>query len=273
MKASYDSALNSYLTFCQIHGRPIDPTADNLSFFVVFMSSHIKPDSVDSYLSGICNHLEMHFLNICAACTSHMVSHTMAGCKKRFECAANRKLPLSQDDLLIPFHHYLHLQCHDDLLFLAQLYTGFAALLHCGELTWPDAHRLQTYRKAQFIAPHTKLDRFGHGSLVLVCPFGNEHNSDNVLDIVKRYIDSRDLHFPHHPELWLRSSGQIPTRSWFVQRLQLFYPKEVAGHSMWSGGATFLASKGTPPHLIQAAAIDHAARLLFQHLSPPQRRP
>jgi hypothetical protein len=56
----YSSHLQSYLTFCKLHDFSIDPTADTLSFYVVFMSHHISPKSVSAYLSGICNTLEPH---------------------------------------------------------------------------------------------------------------------------------------------------------------------------------------------------------------------
>ena len=61
---NYGSALNSYLTFVRIHDFPVEPTADTLSFFTVFMCHHIKPDSVDSYLSGICQQLEPYFPSV-----------------------------------------------------------------------------------------------------------------------------------------------------------------------------------------------------------------
>lgn len=48
------SALNSYLNFIWMHDFPVEPTPDTLSFFTVYMSFHIKPNSVDTYLSGIC---------------------------------------------------------------------------------------------------------------------------------------------------------------------------------------------------------------------------
>ncbi len=60
----YNSALNSYITFCKLHNFPVQPTIDTMSYFIVFMSSHIKPESVSSYLSGICNRLENFFLDV-----------------------------------------------------------------------------------------------------------------------------------------------------------------------------------------------------------------
>jgi len=60
--AAYSSALHSYLTFCSLHNLPCEPTPDSLSFFVVYMSYHIKPKSVENYLTGICNQLEAKVL-------------------------------------------------------------------------------------------------------------------------------------------------------------------------------------------------------------------
>ena len=54
MASSYSSALQSYLAFCKSHDFPIDPTPDTLSFYIVFMCHHIKPNSIKSYLSGHC---------------------------------------------------------------------------------------------------------------------------------------------------------------------------------------------------------------------------
>ena len=52
---AYNSHLNSYLTFCCIHDRPIAPSVDTLSFFIVYMSTHICPNSIAVYLTGVCN--------------------------------------------------------------------------------------------------------------------------------------------------------------------------------------------------------------------------
>ena len=49
------SALNSYITFCRLHGFDIEPTQRTLALYVTFQSTYINPKSVDTYLSGISN--------------------------------------------------------------------------------------------------------------------------------------------------------------------------------------------------------------------------
>ena len=55
-QAVYSSALNSYLTFCQLHHLDSSPTANTLSLY--FMPHHIEPHSVRSNLAGIISQLE-----------------------------------------------------------------------------------------------------------------------------------------------------------------------------------------------------------------------
>ena len=97
---TYTSVLNSYLTFCKLHCMPVEPTKETLSFFTIFMSSHIKPDSVNSYLSGIANQLKGLFPNVHKNRNSILVSQTLTGCKHCFGTSVHRKRPLSRADLL-----------------------------------------------------------------------------------------------------------------------------------------------------------------------------
>jgi hypothetical protein len=98
---TYNSHLQSYLTFVKIHDFHVEPTADTLSFYVVFMAHHINPKSVGSYLSGICNTLKPYFPNVRAIWRGPLVTQTLAGMKKL--CGGrdtSRKCPLSEDDLI-----------------------------------------------------------------------------------------------------------------------------------------------------------------------------
>ena len=76
------------------------------------------------------------------------------------------------------------------------------------------------------------------------------------------YITSRDFLFPLHPELWLTSRGTVPTRHWFLSRLQVLFPSNYAGYSLRLGGATSLAEAGVDPSVIQG--IGHWSSPAFQ---------
>jgi hypothetical protein len=124
----YNSHLNSYITFCQLHNLSIDPTEETLSFYVVWLSHYIKPHSVDSYLLGISNRLQDSYPFIRATHCSSLVAQTLRGCKRRLSKPVRRKIPLCVDDLQWMIHFYKASTDFNDFLFLALLLTGFHTL-------------------------------------------------------------------------------------------------------------------------------------------------
>jgi len=203
---TYTSTLNSYLTFCKIHNFPIEPTQQTLSFFVVYMSAHIKPDSVNSYLSGICNQLEVYFPDIRKNRNSILVSRTLAGCRRRFGTAIRRKQPLSTDDLFTVQSQLHSTPHHDEKLFLAILFTGFHGLFCLGKLTFPDRVASRDYRKIMLrhtvdmtpttyslLLPGHKADRFFEGNIVIIQKTNLPTNPHNIFTT---YISSRDSLHP-----------------------------------------------------------------------------
>jgi hypothetical protein len=259
---NYGSALNSYLTFVRIHNFPVEPTPDTLSFFTVFMCHHIKPNSVDTYLSGICHQLEPYFPSVREIRNSMLCKRTLTGCKRLRGVPTQRKRALTMYDLHLVIDHYSNSQSHDDFLFLSQLITGFFGLMRLGELTVSDDKSLIDHRKItsrtsvsvsendyRFFLPGHKADRFFEGNTVII----QRHNiAINPLTFFKKYLSSRDRLFPFSSDLWLRADGSRPSRSFFIRRMQLFFQSDVAGQSMRAGGATSLAENGVPPNLIQA---------------------
>lgn len=263
MKNTSNSALNSYLEFCSIHSFTIEPTEDTLSFYIIFMSHHIEPRSVDNYLSGICSFLEEYFLHILHLCSSALVSRTLKGYKYLCSAPIKQKRALTYADLQMVTNVLATHTAYDSLLFLAQLFTGFDALMHLSELVWPDNTNLCKFRKlsfrhsvtisdnsCSFLLPTNKSDPFFEGNCILLLRNAGEIN---VYDIFLRYLCVRDSIFPQHPELWIRMNDFISVHSWFIHFLHKFFPHNITGHSMHSGGATFLTEQGTPPSLIQAA--------------------
>lgn len=259
---TYGSALNSYLAFVKNHNLPVKPTEDTLSFFTVYMSHHINPRSVNSYLSGIVHQLEPYFPSVRAARNSRLVSKTLAGCMRRHSSPTQRKSALTLDDLGVVINHYRHSTDHDDRLFVAMLVTGFFALMRLGELTFSDDTSLHNWRKVirrasvkvsdsqyEFHLPAHKADKFFEGNRIVVRAQQYRHNP---LEHFSSYLESRDRLHPLASPLWITKDGKVPSRSFFMSRLRLFFSKRIAGQSMRAGGATSLAEHGVSPSLIQA---------------------
>jgi hypothetical protein len=212
---TYTLALNSYLTFCNLHNLPVDPTPNTLSFYVVFLSSHIDPKSVNSYLSGICQQLEPFFPDVRHNHNGMLVSHTMTGCMRRFRNPVKHKTPLSHANLLFILDSMVSQPSHDNLIFAVLLLTGFYALMRLGELVFPDKKILRNYCKISlrhsvsilsnqysFFLPSHKVDRFFEGNTIIIQKVNRPTDPDKpFLD----YIKSQDHSFPIHPELWLTS--------------------------------------------------------------------
>lgn len=94
---TYGSALNSYLNFVKIHNFAVEPTIDTLSFYVVFMCEYVRPKTVLSYLSGICNQLEPYFENVRNIRKATVVQRTMRGCLRSKGTEVRRKEALALD--------------------------------------------------------------------------------------------------------------------------------------------------------------------------------
>lgn len=178
---SYGSALNSWLAFISMHQFPIEPTPDSLSFFIIYMSHHIHPKSVKSYLSGLVQQLEPDYPSVRQVCANRLAVKVMKGCMKMRGQTIGRKLPLSIQDLRFIVNKFLPSKSHDDLLFAAILSTGFHGLLRLGELTFPDSSYLQDWQKVtkrsslithphqyEFLLPAHKADRFFEGTRSLL---------------------------------------------------------------------------------------------------------
>ena len=118
-----------------------------MSFYIVFMSRHIDPKSVKTYLSGICQQLEPYFPNVHQARHSPLVERTMKGCMRLHGTATKRKRALTTSDLQKVLLDLAHSQSHDDFLFRTMLLTGFFALMRLRELSFPNDVSLRNWKK------------------------------------------------------------------------------------------------------------------------------
>ena len=226
---------------------------------------HIKPTSVATYLSGICQQLEPYFPQIRAARNSALVHRTLQGCKHLSATPTSRKRALTLGDLETVLNALTDSADYNDHLFMAQLLTGFFALFRLGEMTYPDDPELRDPRKVtkcnsvrissdsfQLFLPGHKADKFFEGNIVII------RKNNHVFDPHKHFISylrERDKKFPFSSPLWLTSTGVIPTRSFFIKRLRRFFNSDTAGQSLRAGGATSLA-KTESHHLSYKPSAD-----------------
>ncbi|KAJ8597537.1 hypothetical protein M405DRAFT_693513, partial [Rhizopogon salebrosus TDB-379] len=246
-----------------LHGREVDPTPDTLSYYVIWLSHHIEPHSVDSYLSGIASKLELYFPQVHNARRSALATRTLKGCKRRHSKPVKQKQPLTLDDLSVVVAHTQASSDYDDHLFAALLVTGFKTLQWLGELVWLDTWQHQSYHMvtmrhtvsvsasgACYLLPHQKNHSLGSGHEVVL--IGEPLGRPDPLKCFAEYLGLHDALFPWRAELWLTEAGTIPMRTWFMRRLRKFFPDvSISGHSMRAGGATVLAVSGVAPDLIR----------------------
>ncbi|KAG2112662.1 uncharacterized protein F5147DRAFT_572425, partial [Suillus discolor] len=140
--STYNSHLNSFINFCQLHHRLTDPTPDTLSYYVVWLSHHIEPHSVDTYLSGITNKLKFMLPDVCATQCSPLVTRTLQGHKRQLSKPICQKMPIGEHDITCIIEAVGLHPDYDNSLFIAMLITGFKSLQRLGELAWPDSRNL-----------------------------------------------------------------------------------------------------------------------------------
>jgi hypothetical protein len=172
------------------------------------------------------------------------------------------KHALSIEDLNKVTNFYNNTSSHNDKLFVAMLLTGFFGLLRLSELCFPDDSSLHNWKKVirhktvhistfqyEFLLPGHKADQFFEGNHIIISA---ERYQQHPLHHFHLYLESRNHLHPVASALWLTEDGLLPTRSFFIKHLRLFFDSSIAGQSIRAGGATALAEHGVPPHIIQA---------------------
>ena len=215
-RRSYSSALNSWIAFVNMHNFPLEPTADSLSFFIVYIWS--KPISRKEPLVID----DLRFLEQSFQRSQLYDNHLFAAL------------------LFTGFHGLLRL---GDMTF-----PDDPNIREWRKVTRRTSLSVDNHSYT-FLLPSHKGDKFFEGNKVLIRPFNAQ--SVNPTPIFLRYLMSRDRLFSASSPLWLTSQGTVPTRAFFMTRFRLFFSKSYAGASMRAGGATHLALIGASSKIIR----------------------
>ena len=170
--------------------------------------------------------------------------------------AVSQKSALTLDNLRLVCDRFKHTISHDDLLFVALLSTGFHGLLRLGELTLLDNSSIRDWRKVtrrqslvqcqnefEFLLPAHKADQFFEGNQILIHVFSS---SFDPVPIFFRYLFLCDRLFPAATPLWLTSKGEVPSRSFFLSRFHIYFPKHLVVLPCDLGVPLFLRSSKHP---------------------------
>lgn len=265
-KKGYATAVRTWRHFTERENYDQLPTLQTTIHFITQLTLSGYTDKyIGNIMSGLRDWLYEHGLK---ADWDHITSdqeylRLREAAKKHFgrlqggQTTARRKLPMDKIAIKLVFDVSNNVDgLYDDFLFWTIVLVGVQGLFRLGELVWPDAKDEQSWRKVMkrvetksteegftLKLPYMKNDRFFGGSQVTLPPNSCLMGFNPVLAL-KRYLLLRDATHGDHLALFIRKNGSIPTRSWFVKRLQAILGKDYAGHSLRAGGATLMAENG-----------------------------
>lgn len=261
-KSKYQCGVNRFLRYCEERNLSPLPTEANLSHFVSEISREIQPSSVNGYLTGISHHFSSSYPQVLTNRMSIKVRNTVKGCQKSFSKSVKRAEAMELADLDIAAEFFR--LSFDDLLFNTILGLAFNGLHRIGELVEPDKLALKDDRKLikrwslkinekekyfSYDLPCSKTDTHFSGIPVIIMERAGNQNCP--YQMMLKYASIRDGAFPTNPFLLLRSNGYIPSRTWFIKRLQQVFGDTRSGHSLRAGGATAYARSGVRLEIIQ----------------------
>jgi integrase len=183
--------------------------------------------------------------------------------RKRQGDAKRERLPITVD-LLDQLGRFLDPKNHDDSVLWAMLCTGVHGILRCGEVLDIETQHLEEKREHTILTiPKSKTDVFREGAEVPL--FVTGASTDPVAALARLARVRKDHKIARHKDgyLFYLADGKRASREWFVKLLKILLataeaklnlglnPASYSGHSMRRGGATSLAQRGVPDHLIK----------------------
>ncbi|GAA5957718.1 hypothetical protein JCM21900_004950 [Sporobolomyces salmonicolor] len=261
-RRGYRQQLNRHwFPFLRSYHLPLRPSVSTLVRFIVWASDRVR--CVDKILSAVRWHYGFSDRRWAKLRNDSRVRNTILGHKKLSVRPAKRSLPLFPAHLAAFVRHALRPGAsYNDLLAATLAMVGFAGVLRLGELTLPphkqdrDPRRLVRRSTVEvsdaafsFFCPKMKQDCVWQGASITVAR-ANSTPEFNFITLFRLYLARRDARYPDFPYLFVNASGKVPLPSFLTSRLSCFAPG-VTGHGLRAGGATYLASRGVHPDVIQ----------------------
>lgn len=258
----YERAMKAWATFARSLSLPHFPTAENLSLFVTFRCQFAIPSTIRGELSGMAYYFKAIDAERWEQARSDVdVARVLIGAAKLAPHSPNQAIPLPLPLLSTALSSLLSLSSsYDELLWAALSVVAFFSCARGQEITAYDDPELRDKKKYSLRStvrltkegfavhlPYHKSDPLYTGSRLSFAA----SDASSLLTIVRVYLAVRDELFGEAGYLWLRENGEVPTRKWWVERVQQRCGKEFSGHSFRAGGATWYAMRGVSENTIK----------------------
>lgn len=248
--------------------------------YVSVLCWQLNPRSILVYLSGISQCLEPSYPSINLITNSPAVRCVPKSCVKSFSPPVKHSQPflLGDFDTAVAASS----SSYDDILFLTLLSFGFTGLHQLGEITSPDSSCLWNPRAImqrssllvsnppthfKYSLLYSKVDQNFLGQTIVT--YLNPHPQACAVSHLFKYLSVWDPSSLAHSALFITSSGLVPTQSWFLRCFWPIFLFQKTGHSLWSGGATYLANRGVSMSLIKEVGCWSSNTFeLYIHLNP-----
>ncbi|KAK4696486.1 hypothetical protein P7C70_g8370, partial [Phenoliferia sp. Uapishka_3] len=232
------------------------PTADTLSLFVVWR--HTVEVNAYSTLSGLAYYLRPLMPDGCwdKARFDSVVLRALRGSTKLQAHQKKRAKPMPHSKVVEAILIGLDFNAtYEVLLWTTMLVILFYGCGRAAEVTDadrikyrnPNKHMLRALCERSEIGikiflPYQKASPLYAGSYYY---FVEADTGPAAFDLIDRFLAVRDHLFGPDGALFRRRNGEVPTRRWFVDRMQAALGKEFTGHSPRPGCATWHVLCGT----------------------------
>ncbi|GAA5896053.1 hypothetical protein JCM5296_006230 [Sporobolomyces johnsonii] len=255
----YEQAYQDWADFTFAYNFPPFPAANSLLLFVAHRTFSVVPSILTEELSA----LAFWFRPIDRsrwdeACNSPEVVMALIG---NSNLNPEEALPVPIKDLERAIRASVARSSYDGLLWAAMAAVAFLACATIEELTSDVQHPLYRDSRKHIARATVHLSRSGFSANL---PYDSAHplytgsklrfsstDAGDLLKVVRAYVSARDTRHRKAGALWLDGRGVVPTRRWFMERLEALCGTEYTEDSLRAGGALWYTGRNLGEEVIR----------------------
>ncbi|GAA5870615.1 hypothetical protein JCM1840_004817 [Sporobolomyces johnsonii] len=258
----YEQAYQDWAEFTFVYNFPPFPSPDSLSLFVVYRARSVVPSILADELSA----LAFWFRPIDGprwdnVRSSWEVVMALDGNSNLDPLDPEEALPVPIKDLERAIRASVADGYYDGLLWAAMATVAFLACATIEELTSDVQHPLYRDSRKHIARAAVHLSRSGFSANL---PYDSAHplyrgsmlrfsstDAGDLLKVVRAYVSARDTRHGKAGALWIDGRGVVPTRRWFMERVEALCGTKYTEESLRAGGALWYTGRNLDEEAIR----------------------